>query len=218
MFREFFSYFWPIIKHIPSDYNGPLKLTLYNGQKTLDSRQTNYSYGLLQQVFESGLSQVQFNAQEETLLLGMGAGSVLVSLREKFGYQKKITAVEYDKKIIAIAQEEFDIAQYSPLEIVHKDAAEFVESATNQYGLILIDLFIDMNVRVKFYQIQFWQQLLPHLSANGIILFNSGFTPESKKQLTEFKQQWKSELTIEEICFPDIPNRLLAISKNRNEN
>ena len=43
--KKILSYLWPQTTKFPSDHNGNLEVTLYNGKKMLDSKNANYSFG-----------------------------------------------------------------------------------------------------------------------------------------------------------------------------
>lgn len=75
----------------------------------LDSKNTSYSYGNLQRVWDKALQEIPMSNTENILILGMGGGSSIELLRKKYGYHGKITAVELDPVIVQIADEEFDI-------------------------------------------------------------------------------------------------------------
>ncbi|MCB0455711.1 MAG: spermine synthase, partial [Aequorivita sp.] len=90
--KKFFSYIWPTTRRFPSKINGTLEITYMNGKKVLDTENANYSYGSLQKILEIGLTKVELNAVENILLLGMGGGSVIHSLRNTFEYTKNIVA------------------------------------------------------------------------------------------------------------------------------
>ena len=174
MFKEILSYFWTITKRVPSDFSGELEVSLYRGKKVLDTKNANYSYGTLQKILEKGLEQIDFSNVQFVLVLGMGAGSGLQSLRNKFHYQNQIDAVEIDAKIIEIAKNEFGILSTKDTNIINDDAHHFLEESTKQYDLIVVDIFIDTKVPEQFYTANFGSQLKQHLSKKGIVLFNLG--------------------------------------------
>lgn len=64
-------------------------MTYVNGKKVLDTENANYSYGSLQKILEIGLTKVNLKNVENLLLLGMGGGSIIHSLRNTFEYTKK---------------------------------------------------------------------------------------------------------------------------------
>lgn len=172
--KKLLSYLWPQTTKVPSDHNGVLEVTLYNGRKMLDSKNANYSFGSLQRILETGLSQIDFQNVNSVLLLGLGGGSVVTSLRNKFNYNQLIHAVELDAKIIEIAQKEFSIATSDNLKIENGDALDFVSSCTNQFNLIIVDIFIDDKVPEAFYAISFCEQLSTLMSSKSALIFNLG--------------------------------------------
>jgi len=174
MIKTILSYFWTITKRVPSDYSGELEITLYRGKKVLDTKNANYSYGALQKIIKKGLDEIDLNDIQSVLILGMGAGNIIQSLRNDYTYQKKIDAVEIDKKIIKIAKNEFGILPNKDTNIINDDAHHFLEESTKQYDLIVVDIFIDTKVPEQFYTASFGNQLKQHLSKKGIVLFNLG--------------------------------------------
>jgi len=126
--KRLVSYFYPIThKKILSEHNGLLELTLVNGQKVLDSTNANYSYGSLQRILEKGLGEIDLNKVSSALILGLGGGSVIKSLIDKFSYKGIIQIVEIDKIVIDIAKNEFDIQESDNITISNMDAFEYVK-------------------------------------------------------------------------------------------
>ncbi len=172
MIRRLFSYLWPLTRRYPSEVSGQLEVNYINGKKVLDSKNANYSYGNLKAVLDYALDQCNLEPVEDCLILGLGAGSVLASLDER-GFRGKITAVELDEMVLKIAREEFDLDRFNA-QIIKQDAALFLADDDFRYDLIIVDLFIDDQVPVKFRQVHFWEQLCGHLSPKGQLIFNLG--------------------------------------------
>lgn len=178
------SYLYPITKKIESDINGTLELTWHNGKKHLNSKNANYSYGSLQQILKFGLDKVDLTKVNSVLLLGLGGGSVIETLRKDFNYQKPITAVDIDPVIIEIAKEEFQLSTIDNLHIVCQDALEFTISTHKTFDLIIIDLFIDTQVPDQFLEIPFWKQVVALKTSSGVILFNASLETNLGSKLT----------------------------------
>lgn len=172
--KHLLSYIWPITKKIESEYSGIMEVTSVDGKKLLYSTNANYSFGSLQRLLETGLSKVDLKNVSSVLVLGMGGGSVIFSLRKKLKYKGKIVAVEFDKKIIDIARDEFSILQFDDLIIENADAFEFVSQSRDKYDLIIIDLFIDTEVPTQFYSIDFIENLDQLMSSKSSLIFNLG--------------------------------------------
>jgi len=158
---------------VNSDINGTLEITWYNGKKQLNSKNANYSYGSLQRILKFGLEKINLKKTCSILLLGLGGGSVIQTLREDFNYQKKITAIDIDPEIIKIAQEEFQLQANENLDLVCTDALKYITQNSKIFDLIIIDLFIDIHVPEHFLKISFWEHVLKIINTNGVILFNA---------------------------------------------
>ncbi|HLU51073.1 MAG TPA: fused MFS/spermidine synthase [Flavobacteriaceae bacterium] len=212
------SYFVPItLRKYTSEMSGELEINLIEGKKVLDTKTTNYSFGSLQKILVRGLQEIEFDERfNKILLLGLGGGSVVYTLRKQFQSKGTIDAVEIDKKIIEIAIEEFDIYKYGPLQIHHDDAFEFVSKTTETYDLIIVDIFIENKVPEIFTTSEFIKPLSERLVVGGQLIFNimpEAFTDE---QLERFKKCFhESDITIREIKNVLNYNQLLlGVKKN----
>ncbi|MCB0452432.1 MAG: fused MFS/spermidine synthase [Aequorivita sp.] len=183
--KKFFSYIWPTTRRFPSKINGTLEVTYVNGKKVLDTENANYSYGSLQKILEFGLTKVDLKSVENLLLLGMGGGSVIYSLRNTFEYTKNIVAVEIDPEVIKLAKEEFGITTSKKLQIIEGDAFQFVKNSTEKFQLIIIDLFIDITVPPVFYEKDFCKNITNVLQNEGSFIFNVGINLEKNSKTLE---------------------------------
>lgn len=179
--RKWISYIIPQTRYIKSEINGHLEVGWIEGKKVLDSMNTNYSYGPLQDVLNYGLQKIPLEYINSVLVLGMGAGSVIRSLREKFQYSKRITAVELDPVVLKIAAEDFGIVADEYLEVYCQDAAEFIRKTKQTFDLIIVDIFIDKEVPAKFFEETFWLDIALCTNEYGKIIFNAGVEDLDKK-------------------------------------
>ena len=177
MLKKWLSYFVPInIYRKKSALSKDLEITWNNGQLVLDSQNTNYSYGSLQRILRTGLKTIGFKnvvAMEHILVLGVAGGSVIKTLIQEIGYRKKITGVEIDADIIAIANEYFQLDEIPNLEIVIDDAFEFVLKTKEKYDLIIIDIFQDTKMPNFLFEKFFINRIAFLLKDKGIVLFNT---------------------------------------------
>jgi len=183
--KKILSYLWPQTTKFPSDHNGNLEVTLYNGKKMLDSKNANYSFGSLQRILEIGFNNIDFTNINSILLLGLGGGSAVNSLRKKFKYNKLIHAVELDSKVINIAEKEFGVASSDNLIIQKADALDFVANCKKEFDLVIVDIFIDNRVPNQFYSTKFCENVLKLISSKGNLIFNLGL---DKKSINERKK------------------------------
>ncbi|REE08329.1 spermidine synthase [Winogradskyella pacifica] len=171
--KQLLSYIYPVTKTIESKYSGKLEITWYNGKKHLNSENANYSYGSLQRILKYGLEKTELANVKSILVLGMGGGSVIKTLRTDFNYNNTIEAVELDPVIIDIAKSEFGIIEDQHLKIHCADAFTFVKTNTTTFDLIIVDLYIDLSVPDKFLSTEFWDNVLNSKSSKGTLLFNA---------------------------------------------
>jgi spermidine synthase len=187
--KRLLSYLYPVTKTIASQYSGVLEITWYNGKKHLNSKNANYSYGSLQRILKFGLEKINLSKVNSVLVLGMGGGSVIETLRQDFNYVKQIDAVEIDPIIIDIARTEFGISETEFIKIHCIDAFEFVKTNNKNFDVIIVDLYIDLNVPDKFLNLEFWDHVINSKSSKGTIIFNASVKDsknETIKTLTEY--------------------------------
>lgn len=187
MLRKIISYIYPITRKIRSEHNGYLELTMINGKTVLDTGNANYSYGSLQRVLKFSLEHTDLSRTKNVLLLGLGGGCVLKTLRDEFNYNGDVTAVDIDPVIIDIAEKEFGIVPDSNTEIICADAFDFIKNNEAKYDLVIIDLFIDNTVPEKFLRLEFWKEVLKRTNNDGTIIFNTLCVPFTDIQPVEEK-------------------------------
>lgn len=174
MLRRLLSYLFPITRTVQSAISGPLEVTWRKGHKVLDTRHANYSYGSLQQVLRYGLLFVEPRQANHMLLLGLGGGSVVATLRNELHYEGHITALELDPVVIELAATEFGIHPDARLEIVCADAFDWIRTAPDaRFGLIIVDLFVDLHLPAGLQTASFWQNVRRVLQPGGYVLFNT---------------------------------------------
>lgn len=171
--KKIVSFFFPLTRKIKSEYNGYLELTTFNGRTLLNTENANYSYGALQRVLKFGLLNTDISKTRNILVLGLGGGCVLKTLRNDFNYANRITAVDIDPVIIEIAKKEFGISEDDKTKIICDDAFDYVMNDNSMFDLIIIDLFIDNKIPDKFLLLEFWREIINKLSLGGTIIFNT---------------------------------------------
>jgi len=216
--KHLLSHIWPITKRIESEYSGVMEVVSSNGKKYLNSKNANYSYGSLQRIMEKGILEVDLTKVDSVLLLGMGGGSAIFSLRNKFKYERKITAVEWDKKIIEIARDEFLISKFDNLTIENEDAFAFVNRIKEQYDLVIIDLFIDIEVPKQFYSFEFIEHIDRIMSPASSLIFNLGIGEQSREKRDAVIKWFRSKEKYGIQVFEKVQgyNTLLIVHKNVN--
>jgi len=174
-FIKGFSYIWPVtIKNYSSPYSGELYIRYFLGKKVLDCKHTNYSFGGLQKVLKRALELLPFNPDtKKILILGLGAGSVVATIRKQHSKTAHVTGVEIDATILQIAREEFGIVENSLTKLVQEDAIVFMANNADRYDLIIIDLFIVDTIPEAALEAPFLKQLVTALEPGGYVVFNT---------------------------------------------
>ena len=175
--KKLLSYLVPLKgKVYKSEINGQLELNWYEGKLMLDSKNANYSYGALQRALAVGLHGIgnsEIKQSKKILILGMGAGCVIETLRNDFQNDAEITAVEIDPVVVNIAKKYFDVNRFSKLKIVQDDAFAFIKKNKEIFDLIIVDLFIDKETPAQFSSEEFLENVVKASKTKGNILFNT---------------------------------------------
>ena len=224
MLKRIFSYILPVnILKKNSTLSKSLEVTWANGELVLDSANTNYSYGSLQRILRKGLKSIGYEKiieMEHILVLGVAGGSVIKTLANEIKFEGKITGVEIDSSIIALANEYFQLNQITNLDIVIDDAFEFVLKTKEKYDLVVIDIFQDTNMPNFLFEEFFINRIGFLLREKGFILFNTMCLKENDNIRNE---QYVSTFTKKGFIVRKIPrveqhNELIIIEKTKNPN
>ncbi len=218
MIAKFFSYFIPInIYTKNSSISKSLEVTWNNGQLVLDSKNTNYSYGSLQRILRKGLKFIGFDRIrkfESILVLGVAGGSVIQTLVDEIKFKGKITGVEIDKEVVAIARKYFKLDAIKKLELVEDDAFEFVLKTKEKYDLIIIDIFQDTTMPNFLFEDFFINRINFLLRTNGFILFNTMVISEKDRiRNLNYKTKFTNEYSLRMYPKVEVHNELFTIKK-----
>ena len=189
-----------ILEKLHSELNPFLEVSYTNGKYVLNARFANYSFGMLHEMFVNTFKKIKLQHRniKEALLLGFGAGSVASILTDDYRMNCHITAIEKDRLVIEIGEKYFDAGRYKNLDLHCADAAEFVTNDREQYDLIVVDVFIDLDVPRGLETKDFLLALKSRLNPNGLLLFNKVvYNQRLKKQFPELK-------TLFEACFEKV--------------
>lgn len=218
MFQKLLSYFVPIIIYKKnSTISKSLEVSWNNGELVLDSKNTNYSFGSLQRILRKGLKYIGFERIrnfENILVLGVAAGSVIKTLVDEIKFEGKITGVEIDKEVIAIANEYFKLDGIPNLEIVIDDAFEFVLKTNYTYDLIIIDIFQDTEMPNFLFENFFIDRINFLLNKNGFILFNTMvISKKNEERNLEYKSKFNQNYSLRMYPKVEVHNELFTIKK-----
>lgn len=219
MLKKWLSYFIPInVKSVKSKWSKTLEVTWANGQLVLDSRNTNYSYGSLQRILRIGLLKIGFariKKMNHILVLGVAGGSVVKTLVNEVQFTKKITGVEIDADVIAIANTYFELDKVPNLTLILDDAFEFILKTKETYDLIIIDIFQDTKMPNFLFESFFVDRILDVLNKNGVVLFNTMcLTDADNLRNSAYLELFdKNRVSVQTIPRIEAHNELIIVEK-----
>jgi predicted methyltransferase len=187
------SFIYPVTNKIQSNFNGYLEITWFRCKKYLDTKNANYSYGSLQKILKIGLQKIDIEHCNKILLLGMGGGSVIKTLKEDFKCDGDITAIEIDPVIINLVKDEFLVEQDSNLKIICTDAFNYVKKTNDIYDLIIIDVFVDSDIPEPIYSSKFWLNIIKTTGSGGAILFNASLMNKDQEKVQKVINMLENE-------------------------
>jgi len=142
------SYLYPVTIEITNSlWNPLLEIVLYGGKYSLNSENTNYSFGSLHSLFKKIFRKLKldWNGINDVLILGFGTGSI-TEIIDKYKRDCIIDGVEIDNKVIELGEKYFHTDLLKNVTIHHASADQFLEDCQKKYDLIIIDVYIDMRV------------------------------------------------------------------------
>lgn len=216
--KNIFSYLFPIqLKSYQSKLNGQLEVNLINGNKTLDTAISNYSYGSLQKILKAGLEEIGLSRSTENILvLGLGAGSIIETVRKDFNSNCFIELVEIDEEIIRIAESDFNVNSFENIHITNVDALEYLKQTDTTFEIIVVDIFIVNTIPEAFTQAAFIKDLCKHLKPNGKVIYNTIAETFSAKELNNIKQLFiENSLAARILKDVEWTNNLVIAEKER---
>lgn len=163
-----------VIETFESDINPLIEVSFQDGRYQLNAGNVNYSFGPLHDAFRKYFhyDPPHLNGKSKVLLLGFGAGSVIRILQEELQFKCSYTGVEVDHAIIQAARKHFFLDRVENLEVIISDAYSFIEHCTDAYDLIVVDIYIEDKVPVKFETTEFLYELSNCLTRGGKVVFN----------------------------------------------
>lgn len=106
------------------------------------------------------------------LMLGLGGGGMSNYLHARLP-ELEIDAVEIDPEVVRLARTYFGVPTDDPRYRCHVDDARlFVERATRQWDMILLDAFRGVFVPFHLKTAEFYQAVLARLSPQGVVVAN----------------------------------------------
>jgi predicted membrane-bound spermidine synthase len=182
-----------------SPYNPILKLYLSRGQLKLMTKHAVYSYGNRYYNFRDSFYKLKIGERniKDVLILGLGTGSIIQILEQKFRIQARYDVIELDQVVVELFEKYRNGFITSNCEVHVGDAFEFMKTNQKKYDLVCMDIFSDNIVPEIFETSEFLLNLNRALKEKGVLLFNRLNVDDSDKVKNEtFYKNFQKE-------FPD---------------
>jgi spermidine synthase len=178
------SYLYPVtIEVTNSPWNPVLEVVLNGGKYSLNSENTNYSFGSLYALFKRTFRKLKLNWKDinDVLILGFGTGSV-ARIITKYKSGLNIDGVEIDEKIIELGEKYFITDSLQNTNIYCASADQYLENCQKKYDLIVIDVYLDMIVPVELETEEFLVHVRNALNIGGLVIFNKFINSKTTRQ------------------------------------
>jgi spermidine synthase len=135
-------------------------------------KQTSARYALL---WEDAFKRIDLPRDAASvLMLGLAGGGAVAAI--KAAYPKaRITAVDYDEEMVSVAKE---LGVPDDVELVVSDAQAALDSSTQEFDLILVDIFYILTPSPLLTKESFWGSVGRRLTKRGVAVVNVAGNPE----------------------------------------
>jgi spermidine synthase len=116
--------------------------------------------------------------QEKVLIVGLGGGAMIHFLKH-YDPKVKIDVVEIDPKIVEIADKYFGVRSGGNVNIITKDAFDYLKNTEARYDVIYMDAFLKPSndtdktgVPLRLKTIRFYKEIQQKLNPAGLVVYN----------------------------------------------
>jgi spermidine synthase len=130
-----------------------------------------WDYFLAAPFFNPGFQPAQLH---RVGIIGLAGGTIARQFTQVYG-PVPIDGVELDPAIVDVARQYFAMREPN-LHVYEEDGRAFVRQTRSSYDLIAIDAFQQPYIPFHLTTVEFFQEILTHLSDNGVLALNTGHT------------------------------------------
>lgn len=172
------------LESAPTEINPHLYVCLVAGRLQLCAENAVYSYedryDNFRLMFEHiKLGQLEYSA---ALVLGLGLGSVPLLIEKQGVRMERMTFVELDEQIIALAQKYTLQYLHTPFDVVCADAGVFPHVHEDKYDLVISDVFLDDTIPEDLKEPAYLHALYDLLLPGGRIIINTLASTDDDKE------------------------------------
>ncbi len=195
-FKKLISNFREVIlEETGSEHNPVLQVVLYKERFQLCTRTAIYSYEDKYDNFRTAFDQLKITEKkiENTLLLGLGLGSIPQMLETIYKVETDYIAVEIDEVICQLADRYILSDLKSNIQTFPIDAMNYFQWYDHRFDMIAMDIFQSAVVPEEFESVEYFQLMDSRLHEGGILLYNRLSNTALDKEKNEgFQQKWMS--------------------------
>lgn len=196
-----------------SRFNGKLMLVKDLFGKRLLANGLSQSGSYIKKLWSFALSKVEGDPRE-ILVLGLGAGSCLEPIRDKWP-KARIVGVEIDPKMVEIGKKFFGLSE-NDLKIITKNAFDFLLNSKERFDLVLVDLFLGDQPPKESESGRFALDLKEKLNDKGLIIFNRLYFSEHKFSAQNYNEFLGKFFAISSHFYPPfLPSNMIIFCKNK---
>lgn len=188
------SYLNPVTVEITSsEFNPYLEVVLEAGKYSLNSSNTNYSYGPLHTLFKKAfrILSPDWDKINNALILGFGTGCVASTINQ-YNPSCRIDGVEIDKKVIDLGKKYFGTHELKNTSIHCNGAQSFISDCKKKYDMVIIDVYHDIDVPEEIESEKFLTDVLKILRTGGLVIFNKYiYSRSTSEQLIKIKKTYE---------------------------
>jgi predicted membrane-bound spermidine synthase len=182
---------YTILEEVESKINGQIKVDedIFGKRRLLVGGLTQ-SGPAVEKIWESVISNLLNLQIANCLILGLGAGNA-AKIINKYFPKGKITGIEIDPEIVNLGNKYFGLSEIINLDIIISDAISLTNNhslLTNNYDLVLVDLYLGDCFPEKAESTQFLKSLSHKLNIKGTVVFNRLYFGNHKEETDKFEQ------------------------------
>lgn len=195
-FKKFLSNFREIIlEETGSEHNPVLQIILFKERFQLCTEKAIYSYEDKYDNFRTAFDQLRIGEKKvnNTLLLGLGLGSIPFMLETIYQVDTDYIAVEIDEVICQLADKYVLSDLKSSIQTFPIDAMDYFKWYDHRFDMIAMDIFQSAEIPDEFESIDYLETMNTRLNEGGILLYNRLANTALDKERNEiFSQNWTS--------------------------
>ena len=159
------------------------------------------------------MSGVREKDNLDVLILGMGSGTYATQCGRFFD-NISVKGVEIDDRITDLAYEYFELP--ADTDVVTYDGRAYLNSAEEQYDVIMVDAYQDITIPFQMSSIEFFTLVREHLKDDGVMVINMNMRGSGEGNINEYLCDTVAQVfpNIVTIDVPGNTNRELFASLN----